>query len=388
MPARAVAARLLAAVLHDGESLSRAAPTQLALLGDERDRAFAQACVYGVLRHYFSLAQVLDGALARPLRARDADIRALLLSGLFQLRHMRTPPHAAVAASVEATRGLGKQWASGLVNAVLRKAAHAIPAHVDEPPDGHFEHPAWLVDRVARDWPDDWQAILAANNTQAPLTLRVNLSRCARENYLRRLDAAGLTARPGAFSPAAIVLEQAVSVEQLPGFAAGEVSVQDEAAQLAALLLDTPPGARVLDACAAPGGKTAHLLERAAGTIELHALDRDPQRLDDVAATLARLGLQAELTCIDAAATATWWDGRAFDRILLDAPCSALGVVRRHPDIRFHRSAADIDSLVTTQQGLLQALWPLVAPGGKLLYATCSVLPAENDAAIASLLET
>ncbi|MEQ8660300.1 MAG: 16S rRNA (cytosine(967)-C(5))-methyltransferase RsmB [Gammaproteobacteria bacterium] len=383
-----MAARLLTAVLDDGQSLTRAAPLHLALLGDERDRAFAQACVYGVLRNYYTLAERLDAALARPLRARDADVRALLLCGLFQLQYMRTPAHAAVAASVEAARGLGKRWAASLVNAVLRGAARAAAAPAAAVSTTHFEHPAWLVERIARDWPEDWRAILAANNAQAPLTLRVNLARVTRERYLEQLAAAGLAARPGAFSPAAVTLAQAVAVERLPGFTTGEVSVQDEAAQLVALLVDAPAGARVLDACAAPGGKTAHLLERAAGALEVVALDHEPQRLADLRATLVRLDLAAELACADATEPDTWWGGRTFDRVLLDAPCSALGVVRRHPDIRFHRRDADIAELVAAQQRLLRALWPLVAPGGKLVYATCSVLPAENDAVVASLLES
>ncbi len=382
-----VAARLLAAVVSEGQSLSRAAPPLLATLGDARDRAFAQACVYGVLRHYYSLSGRLEASLARPLRAKDADVRALLLCGLYQLEHMRTPPHAAVAASVDAVRGLRKTWAASLVNAVLRAATRSDPAPRGDI-ESRFEHPAWLVERLSRDWPEDWQAVLAANNAQPPLTLRVNRVRVTREQYLARLQTAGLAARAGKHAPSAVVLDTPVPVEDLPGFVAGDVSVQDEAAQLAAGLLDVPPGARVLDACAAPGGKSAHLLEEVAGNCQLVALDRDAERLADVAATLERLGLAAALACADAARPADWWDGRPFERILLDAPCSALGVVRRHPDIRFHRRASDIDALVAAQQALLNALWPLLAPGGKLLYATCSILPAENDAVVASLLET
>jgi len=382
-----VAARLLAAVVSEGQSLSRAAPPLLATLDDARDRAFAQACVYGVLRHYYSLSGRLDASLAKPLRAKDADVRALLLCGLYQLAYMRTPPHAAVAASVDAARGLRKAWAASLVNAVLRAATRGDGAPASDV-ESRYEHPAWLIERLARDWPDDWQAVLAANNAQPPLSVRVNLTHGTREQYLARLHAAGLAARAGGHAPSAVVLDAAVPVDDLPGFAGGDVSVQDEAAQLAAELLDTPQGARVLDACAAPGGKSAHVLEHAAGRCELLALDHDETRLADVATTLERLGLEATLACADAARPATWWDGRLFDRILLDAPCSALGVVRRHPDIRFHRREGDIDALVTAQQRLLHALWPLLAPGGKLLYATCSILPAENDAVVASLLET
>lgn len=386
---RATAARLVKAVVAEGQSLSRAAPTLLASLSEERDRAFAQTCVYGVLRHYDALSAELEPLLRRPLRTKDFDLRALLLSALYQIRHLETPPHAAVSAAVEATRVLGKPWAGGLVNAVLRGAlrrtCHAEPA---DDAQNAYEHPVWLLERIRQDWPDDWSRIVAANNTQAPLTLRINTTRIARDAYLELLANASLAARPGRVAPSAVSLDHAVPVEQLPGFAAGLVSVQDEAAQLAASLLDVQPGDHVLDACAAPGGKTGHLLEQLSGSGRVVAVERDARRSADIAANLSRLGLHGELIIGDAAHTDSWWDGAPFDRILLDAPCSACGVIRRHPDIRFHRRLDDIATLVAAQRRLLEHLWPLLRVGGRLLYATCSYLRAENDGVVATLVET
>lgn len=381
-----MAARLLTAVIDGGQSLSREAPRALGALTDERERAFAQACVYGVLRHYHALQADLARFLQRPLRERDFDVTATLLCALYQLRHMRVPAHAAVSASVEVLRELGKPWACKLANGVLRAAQRA-----GEPPataDDRNEHPAWLAAATRAAWPAEWGGILAANNRQAPLTLRVNTLRGNRDAALERLAAAGIAARPARHATTAITLDQACTVERLPGFDTGEFSVQDEAAQLAAPLLDPRPGQRVLDACAAPGGKTAHLLEHAGGQLALLAIDHAAERLDDVRANLTRLQLDAELLAADAAATAQWWDGRPFEHILLDAPCSAVGVIRRHPDIRFHRRAADLAALTATQGRLLAALWPLLAAGGSLLYVTCSYLPAENDDVIAAFLAT
>ena len=375
-------------MIAEGQSLSRAAPTLLASLSEERDRAFAQTCVYGVLRHYDALSAELEPLLRRPLRTKDFDLRALLLSALYQIRHLETPPHAAVSAAVDATRILGKPWAGALVNAVLRgtlrRAGPEMP--LDDARNAH-EHPAWLLERIQQDWPDDWKQIVTANNTQAPLTLRVNTTRIARDAYLELLAAASIAARAGLVAASAVQLDQAVPIEQLPGFTAGLASVQDEAAQLAAALLDARPGDHVLDACAAPGGKTCHVLERLAGHGRVVAVERDSHRSADIAANVARLGLDCELIVGDATQAELWWDGAPFDRILLDAPCSATGVIRRHPDIRFHRRADDIAALVATQRLLLERLWPLLRVGGRLLYATCSYLRAENDDVVATLVE-
>jgi 16S rRNA (cytosine967-C5)-methyltransferase len=259
------------------------------------------------------------------------------------------------------------------VNAVLRRAAQTPAPPVDHP----RSHPPWLRARLEAAYPQDWQAIAAANDARAPLTLRVNLRRITRAAYAAKLAQAGLTTGAQPAIDSALTLDQPVPVEALPGFSHGEVSVQDAAAQLAAILLDARAGTRVLDACAAPGGKAAHVLERAPEA-RLVALDVDAERLRRVRENFTRLELHGEIVAGDAANPAGWWDGEPFDRILLDAPCSGTGVIRRHPDIRLHRRAADIDRLVRHQARLLDALWPLLAPGGKLLYVTCSILPEEN----------
>lgn len=385
--ARAAAARLIAAVVHDGRSLSQLGPQSLATLADERDRAFVQACAYGVLRSLFSLRARLTELMPKPLRGKDSDIEALLLAGLYQLCAMRLPSHAAVSATVAAARTLGKPWACGLINGVLRQALRTS-ADSRRPADEcvEFEHPAWLIHRVRQDWPLHWRDMLSAANRQAPLTLRVNQQRCAPRAYLAALHAAGHNATLTAHSECGIRLDTPAPVTSLPHFADGWLSVQDEAAQLAATLLAPPAHARVLDACAAPGGKTAHLLERYPD-LDLLALDRDAERLSRLRENLLRLGLDCRIRSGDAAEPASWWDGRFYDRILLDAPCSALGVVRRHPDIRLRRHAADLPLAAVAQIRLLTALWPLLAPGGRLLYCVCSIMPEETDGAIAALLD-
>lgn len=374
---------MVAAVVHEGRSLADVAPEQLSGLSDERDRGLAQACAYGVLRHYHALRARLAPLLERPLKRKDADLEALLLVGLFQLDTLGVPAHAAVSATVDGARLLGKSWACRMVNAVLR-AAQRRPA--PPTPSPAEEYPAWLVAQVRMDWPKDAEEIFAAGLAQAPMTLRVNPRRSSVEVYLRALSGAGIVARRGLHSPAALILQESVPVTMLPGFAEGSVTVQDEAAQLAALLLSPTPGERVLDACAAPGGKTTHLLELGDDSVEVLALDASPARLQRVSESLARLGMTCQLAGADAGTPASWWDGKPFDRILLDAPCSALGVTRRRPDIRLRRTREDLETLGTTQLRLLDALWPLLRPGGTLLYATCSIMAAENDAIIAAFI--
>ncbi|WP_418318099.1 16S rRNA (cytosine(967)-C(5))-methyltransferase RsmB [Piscinibacter sakaiensis] len=316
-------------------------------------------------------------------------------------------PHTLVDQAVQAARQK-KAASAGFVNAVLRRFVREreqLLSQVDADPQARHNHPPWWIERLRSDWPQHWQALLDANNRRPPLVLRVNRRRCNVADYLQRLDAAGLPAEAlplpgvdgeaGLADSAAIVVLTPVPVQRLPGFDSGDVSVQDAAAQLAAHLLlaaapglpPLPNGARVLDACAAPGGKTAHLLELAERPIDVLALDRDPQRLRRVDETLARLGLAARTLAADAAATADWWDGQPFDAILLDAPCSASGIVRRHPDIRWLRRASDIDALARTQAALLDALWPLLKPGGRLLYCTCSVFRAEGQQQIDAFLQ-
>jgi 16S rRNA (cytosine967-C5)-methyltransferase len=376
---RTTAALVVDQVVREGRSLTTALPPTLPRLAP-RDRGLAQELCYGTLRWHPRLEFVLKRLLQKPLKARDQDLHALLLVGLYQLAYLAVPPHVAVSETVSAAELMGKGWAKGLVNGILRRfqrEAAQLGAEADGDVAARFAHPRWLLEMLQRAWPDAWEPIAEANNARAPLTLRVNAVRLSREDYLGRLHTAGISAHPAPHVSAAVIVEHAVPVEQLPGFGEGLVSVQDAAAQLAAELLDPQPGEHVLDACAAPGGKTSHLLERAPD-LALDALDRDAARLVRVRENLSRLGLNARVIAADAGETEPWWDGRPYDRILLDAPCSATGVIRRHPDIKSLRKAADIPGLVTEQARLLNALWPLLKPGGMLLYATCSILPEEN----------
>lgn len=379
---RTLAAEVVTQV-QQGASLDTALPAAQAALVQPQDRALLQSICYGVLRDLRLLQTLVSRLLDRPLKPGDIKLQSLLLVGLQQLRSMRIPEHAAVSETVDAARQIGRESARGMINAVLRRYQREKTSLeetlITAEPAIRKSHPDWLVTRLRRDWPLNWQDILVANNTPGPLSLRVNLARIARDEYLQRLQEAGLDGAISAVSDAGIVMRLAVPVERLPGFADGLVSVQDVAAQLAAPLLKLEPGCRVLDACAAPGGKTAHILETEPRA-ELLALDRDEQRLARVAQGLERLHLQASLLTADAAETRAWWDGRPFDRILLDAPCSGTGVIRRHPDIKWLRRDTDIATLAAQQRRLLDALWPLLAPSGLLLYASCSVLADEGAA--------
>ncbi|MEO8923747.1 MAG: 16S rRNA (cytosine(967)-C(5))-methyltransferase RsmB [Caldimonas sp.] len=351
-------------------------------------RPGTQALAFHALR-WLGAAEVVRRSLAPKTPPPDVD--ALLLGALALLWPPGEPPyadHVLVDQAVAAARRRSPAGAA-FVNAVLRRFGRereALVATALKDPLARWNHPPWWLARLRSDWPDEWQAIADADNQHPPMTLRVNARRSTAGAYLARLAEAGIEAEAG---PGHVVnLLRPVPVGRLPGFAAGDVSVQDAAAQRAAeLLLAAPlaPGARVLDACAAPGGKTAHLLELA--DLDVLAVDRDAARLVRVDETLARLGLHARTLAADAADPATWWDGRLFDAILLDAPCSASGIVRRHPDVRWLRRDSDIAALVATQAHLLDALWPLLAPGGRLLYCTCSLFKVEGEAQIDAFLQ-
>lgn len=386
MNARVIAAQALGRVLGEGESLATVLPSALAH-ADPGERGLLQELCYGVCRWQPQLRFLLDRLLARPLASGEQVLRGLLLAGLYQLWHLRVPEHAAVAETVAAVRPLRKPWAAGLVNAVLRSALRRraeLEALIEADAEARAAHPRWLLDWLRRDWPDDWPAIVAANNVRPPFTLRINRLRLDRETYWQRLATAGYDAGPAAVETA-LTLSTPTDPAILPGFAEGWVSVQDAGAQLAASLLAARPGQRVLDACAAPGGKTGHLLE-CVPDLNLTALDCDAGRLERVRDTLIRLRLNARLLAGDARRPADWWDGALYDRILLDAPCSATGVIRRHPDIKLLRRESDIAALAERQQALLTELWPLLRPGGRLLYVTCSVLRAENERVVAAFL--
>ena len=378
---RGVAARVLAEVCASGRSLATALPDALARMAPTGEGALVQEMCFGVLRFLPTLEAVARHLLRKPLKRRDQDIYCLILVGLYQLQHMRVAPHAAVTETVDAAQALGKDWAKHLVNAVLRRFLRErddIETQVVRDEEARYNHPAWLLDTLRRDWPGEWRDIVAANVTRPPMTLRVNLRKTSRDVYRARLAGAGLTAHVSPHSVAGLVLESPCAVGDLPGFVDGDVSIQDGAAQLAAPLLDLAPGQRVLDACAAPGGKAAQILEMQSDLDVLVAVELDESRLIAVRDAFARLGLRGQLIRGDASTPSDWWDGIPYDRILLDAPCSGTGVIRRHPDIKRLRRANDIAPLVATQERLLEALWALLRPGGLLLYVTCSILPVEN----------
>lgn len=378
---RTLAARFLADVIRGEKSLA-ALPANSNL--NPQDRALFQELCFGTCRFYFRQEALLRDFLPKPLKAKDADVLALLHLGIYQLLHTRIPDHAAIGATVEAANGLKKTWAKGLVNGVLRNVQRRLPELQQlEPPN----HPQWLIDKLQQAWPDAWQRVLAANDQRPPFTLRVNCARSTRGDYLAELQAAGFVGKSCDFAADGITLDQACAVGDLPGFDDAMVSVQDEAAQLAADLLQLQSGLRVLDACCAPGGKTCHMLEREPALAEVVALDVEAARMARVEQNLQRLGLKATLKVADATRLADWWDERLFDRILLDAPCSATGVIRRHPDIKLLRRANDIDKLANLQRQLLTELWQTLKPGGLLIYATCSVLPEENENTVAAFLE-
>ena len=384
--ARGVAHALVTGVLRDGRSLGASGRKPIDSRLEPRDRALARELAFGTLRHVQRLDAWLEHVAAHP--PRDIDVRALVLIGLYQLGFTRIPPHAAVSTMVDLTRTLGKPWAAGFVNAALRRFAAERDAicDIELAAPARLAHPAWLLEALEQSWPAAWESIARANLERPPMTLRVNTLRNSRRQYLDALSSSGIPARPTRHSTEGVALESPRDVENVPGFGEGLVSVQDEAAQLAAPLLDAPRGSRVLDACAAPGGKTAHIVERGAGAVEVVALDDDPRRIADLRRTLARLGLSAHAQLGDARKPDTWWDARPFDRILLDAPCSGTGVIRRHPDIKVLRRPHDIETMARRQSAMLHALWPLLVRGGRLLYATCSVLSQENESIIDNFL--
>ena len=388
MNPRLAAAKALAAVLNGKASLNSSLPTQMDKVED-RDRGFTQDLAFGTARWQPRLSALAAKLLQKPFKAADADVEALLLVGLYQLLYTRVPAHAAIGETVGCADKLKKPWAKALLNAVLRRAqreSEALLAELEHDPVVRTAHPRWLQKSLKAFWPEQWEAICAANNAHPPMILRVNRRHHSRDAYLGLLTDAGIAATPCVYSRDGIILDAAADVRSLPGFAEGWISVQDEAAQLAADLLDLAPGQRVLDACCAPGGKTCHILEAEPALAGVVAVDLEAKRLVRVRENLARLGLSAELIAADGRDTATWWDGKPFQRILLDAPCSATGVIRRHPDIKLTRQPDDIAALAVLQGELLDAMWITLEVDGVLLYATCSTLPTENTEVIEAFL--
>ena len=385
--ARPAAAKIISEVIRHHRSLNGVLRTALVSL-PENERSLCQQLCYGVIRWQPQLQAIAAQLLAKPLKNKDSDINALLLCGLYQLRDMRLPEHAALSETVNACAALGKPWAKGLINASLRnfqRHRETIEAQALINDEAKFAHPEWLIRLIQHDWPTQWQSVLEANNQQPPMFLRVNQQKHTREQYLEQLANTKIAACAVAEAPEAILLDSPCDVYQLPGFNDGSVSVQDGAAQQVAAILQIAPQQRILDACAAPGGKTCHILEHMP-TNHVTALDIDSERLTQIKQNTDRLGLKSTLKAADAGDIDSWWGGQKFDRILIDAPCSGSGVIRRHPDIKLLRRPADIDSLVKKQQQLLESLWPLLNTGGLLVYTTCSLLQRENELQIMNFL--
>jgi 16S rRNA (cytosine967-C5)-methyltransferase len=384
---RALAASGLAEIALRGASLRDVMERHAGRLADPRDRALLMALLSEGARWWLRFDAALDDLLAKPLRRKEPAVHALLVLGLVQMEVLELEDYAAVAATVQATRALKRPALAGLVNAVLRRwqrEREARIARLDANPATRHAHPDWLAAAIARDWPEQAEAVMAADNREPPLMLRANRRHGERDALVAALLATGQSASPHPWLADGVTLPHSTDVTRLPGFADGAFAVQDGAAQVAADLVDAKDGERVLDACAAPGGKACHLLERA--NIALTALEMDTARAGRIRQNLDRLHLDAQLVLGDAGDPASWWDGRPYDRILIDAPCSATGVLRRRPDVRLHRRESDIVALGVQQRRILGALWPLLAPGGTLVYATCSLLRAENEAVVAELL--
>jgi 16S rRNA (cytosine967-C5)-methyltransferase len=383
-PALAAAARAVDEVIRCGHSADAA----LASLANAADRAAVRAITLGTIRWYLRLAPAVDGLLKHPSGV-ASPIRALLTVAAHQVEYSRNVAEETVHAAVDAVRLLGAPRATGLANAVLRRFVAERPsllARVDARLPPRTAHPAWLVEQIAAAWPGQCPGILAANNGHPPMTVRVDASRVDARAYVAQLAEAGIDAYSIQWAPCAVTLNHPMAVSRLPGFAEGRVSVQDAGAQLAVPLLDVSGGMRVLDACAAPGGKTGQLLEQAGEGADLTAVDVDAARVGLVEDNLRRLRRTARLVAADARDPGTFWDGRPFERILVDAPCSSTGVIRRHPDIKLLRRAGDIPAFAAGQLALLQAAVTMLAPGGRLLYSTCSILPGENEEVVSRLL--
>lgn len=381
---RIIAARAVASVLA-GHSLDPLLRNHSEAISG-RDHALARELATGAVRRFYSLCAQINAALNEPLKKRDRDVMALLLVGAYQLRHTRIPTHAAVHATVEAARATGKPWAARLTNAILRRLQREPTDLGDDDEEAHYDHPQWMIDALREQHPEDFESILQCNLTRAPMALRINRRQTSRAEYLDRLTAEAVSAHPGGLAETAVILDTPCPSESLPGAEQGAFMVQDEGAQLAAELLAPAAGHRVLDACAAPGGKACHLAELAPQAA-LVLIEADPTRATQLADVVERHAIRCVIHNAHAEILTDWWDGGEFDRILFDAPCTASGAVRRHPDIRLLRRPSDADNLAATQRLLLCRLWQTLKPDGLLLYCTCSLFHAENDGVISTFLE-
>lgn len=385
---RIVAAKVIFDLLYKKQSLAKCLPNALATIDNPQQKSFIQEICYGVARWYIQLEFFAKKLIKKPLKQKDFDIHILILIGLYELMYMRTPQHAVINESVNNARHLKKDWACGLINAILRgftRQKSNLTKQLNTNIEAKFSHPKWLINKIRNSFPKKWPQILKTNNARAPMSLRINMQATTREKYLEKVDAA-----PNSHCYSCITLKKPCPVTELPNFQQGEVSVQDCGAQFAAKLLKLKPNLRVLDACAAPGGKTMHILETEPKLREVIALDNDLARVQLVADNLKRIKKyikpSIKLINADASNPDKWWDHKLFDRILLDAPCSATGVIRRNPDIKILKTAKDIEQLAAQQLKLLKKLWPLLNKEGRLVYVTCSVLPEENDHVISKFL--
>jgi len=383
---RALAAKVCFAVVDKGKSLSEEVPKQTANI-EGKDKGLVQALCYGVLRHLPELENHVRHLMDKPLKGKQRVCHFLLLVGIYQLKYTRIPDHAALNETVSATSSLKSRHLKGLVNAILRSYLRDSTVSTNSLSNSViYNHPSWFIKRLTAAYPDCWQQILTANQQQPPMWLRINTQQTSTESYQAQLAPLEIEVADIESKSGAIKLTQAVDVSKLPNFAAGMSSIQDAAAQQSARLIDCQTGERILDCCAAPGGKTCHMLERTPDIKQMIAIDVEEMRLARVQENLDRIGLKAQLLSADATEPDVWWDGQQFDRILLDAPCSATGVIRRHPDIKWLRKSEDIDTLVALQAQILKKMWSLLKPGGTLLYATCSILPEENSKQIQQFL--
>lgn len=388
---RYTAVKILQSLYVDRESLSKILPTYVRPISNEKEKAWIQEICYGVARFYDRLDFIAHQLLEKKtLKSKDIDIYLLILTGIYQLLFMRVPPYAAVDETVKVARLLKKSWATRLINALLRnflRNQETLLRLAEENLVARYAHPSWLIHMLQQAWPSHWPSILIANNEHPPLTLRVNTRLISKDAYLERLKQSGIQAQLSPFCPTALMITQAMEVFAIPGFQQGYVTVQDASAQLAAELLDLKPGQCVLDACAAPGGKLTHILEKEPALQAVIGIDNKKSRLALIRDNLKRLNLTAELADLDITKLSGKFQKEYFDRILLDAPCSSTGVIRRHPDIKWLRKPEDIQTLSIQQEAMLQAAWKSLKLEGKLLYATCSVLPEENEQVIEAFLK-
>ncbi|MCP3672906.1 MAG: 16S rRNA (cytosine(967)-C(5))-methyltransferase RsmB [Gammaproteobacteria bacterium] len=386
---RALVAKGLSEVINKGNSLTKVLPNFDKL--DDKNKALARELTFGTLRKYYPLEVISEQLLNKPLKKKDNDLKCLILVGLYQLFFTRIPDHAVLSETVQATISLKKKWAKNLINALLRKAlreSEQLLSIMNISPSIGACLPKWLFKQLKQDWPNNFEEIAKSSHQRAPLTLRVNKRHGSRGAYLSRLNAVEINAENHPIAEQALLLEKSCDITKLPGYLDGDFSVQDSAAQMAAQLLDVKAEQRILDACAAPGGKTAHILELTDNNAKVLAIDNSARRLQRLDENMSRLKLNVETIVADASDTNSWFEGEMFDRILCDAPCSALGIIRRHPDITVLRRESDIVALNAIQQQLLDSLWQCLKPGGIMLYSTCSILKSENTEQISHFLSS